>query len=238
MRKLAALSILAALLVGCTETVGAPPTVSPGRIAPSATVQPVLSTIPLIPSTTSQPSETPVTTVKKQFVAQSRPVEIYWPSLNVRRQIAEEVCPVAGQPPMIDPDRSKLMEACYLVGSKYVYELPGSEARDVVVLAGHTSRKRDTAFNPLYDWRNGRFTIALGQEMWVRTVASGDQWLVYRAVSTYTPGKYGGLMNDKEIWGSAPTPGVALTIGCAQPSDLSAHSSENIVIKWQFSGVR
>lgn len=124
--------------------------------------------------------------------------------------------------------------ACYYTAPDRPYVLPASDAPDVVVLAGHTWRGGDAAFNVLYDWRSERFGVRSGDELWVRTDASGGARLVYRADAFHTPAKQGGLAQDSAVWGTEPVPGRLLTIGCIQPTNLRQSSSLNAVVAWQF----
>lgn len=139
---------------------------------------------------------------------------------------------------MIDPERDQITSACYYTAPDKPYRLPGSQTDDLVVLAGHTWRRGDAAFNFLWDWQRGAWSVAIGDEVWVRTQASGNAWLVYRAVSLHTPDKDGGLASDESIWGTGPLPNRLLTIGCLQPSDQTQRSNKNVVVAWDFVRVR
>ena len=203
-------------LVGCGED--APTPASPPTVTPSS------------PAASPSPTPTPAPNI-----APSRPLEILLPKAGARIQIATDVCPVVDG--MLDPDRRDYMVACYYVAPDKPYSEPGSEAPDIAVLAGHTWRDGPAAFNVLYDWASQAFTVAEGDEIWVRTEASGTHWLVYRAVSFHTPAKYGGLAADTNIWGEGPVPGRLLTIGCQQQVQEGVHSTNNIVVVWTYDRV-
>ncbi len=79
-----------------------------------------------------------------------------------------------------------MMVACYYVAPDKPYTLPGSSTADLSVLAGHTWRGGNAAFNALFDWRTQSFTLRIGDELWVKTVASGSSSLVYRATELHT----------------------------------------------------
>ena len=192
---------------------------------------------------------TPKSSVKPSApprISGSAPTQIYLPRLGVTIDISDvaPVCPVTtiNGEPMLDPDRSNYTKACYFVDRRYPYALPGTNALDLAVLAGHTSRQFPSAFNVFYDWQNAQFTVRKGDELWLKTAESGGSWLVYTATDLLTPKKYAAsgsvsLMDDPSVWGTAPTPGVLLTIGCLQPQDLGQRSSKNFVIKWRFTRV-
>lgn len=201
--------------------------------------------VPTAPAPTPEPTMSVSTAVPVIGITGSTPTKLYVPRLKKTVVLASKTCPVVsvdGQA-MLDPDRSDFTKACYFVGKGYPYVLPSTNAPDIAVLAGHTGRTvPNAAFNIFYNWKKGVFTLKPGDEIWIQTKASGSQWLVYKATDLLTPKKYASdkkvsLMNDPKVWGTAPTPGVLITIGCLQPMDFSQHSTENIVIKWQFSRV-
>ncbi len=189
--------------------------------------------------TEQPPITTPVT------IGGSAPTKLYVPRLKKTVEFSTKTCPVVsvdGQA-MLDPDRNDFTKSCYFVDKEYPYVLPSTNAPDLAVFAGHTSRGRPSAaFNIFYDWKKGEFTLKPGDEIWVQTKMSGSRWLVYRSTDLLTPKKYAAgstvsLMNDPRVWGTAPTPGVLVTIGCLQPKDPDLRSQENIVIKWKFDRV-
>lgn len=183
------------------------------------------------PTVTSSPTPSPSPT-SPPAVAPSTPLALYVPRIDVTVPLDTDPCPVVDD--MLDPDRDRLDEACYYVAPDKPYSLPGTDAPDIAVFAGHTSRKVDAAFNWLYDWTGQKFSVELGDELWVRTEASGSTWLVYTAESLHTPNKLGGLAEDTTIWGTEPVPGRLLTIGCLQPLDRNLPSSENVVVVWTY----
>lgn len=239
--------VAAALTVGLTGCAGSAGSVSPvtasgqaSAIAPpsgslgstdgGATTS--AATASLATATTSPGS---VVTGEAAQIAPSVPRELFLPKTGTSIPIATKPCPVVNG--LLDPDRSHLETACYYTAPDRPYSLPGTSAADLTVLAGHTWRKGPAAFNALYDWRTQAFAVSQGDELWVRTEASGQRWLVYRAVSFHTPTKDGGLANDTSVWGTAPIPGRLLTIGCLQPTDLSQASTRNVVVAWDLGAV-
>lgn len=148
--------------------------------------------------------------------------------------VADKPCPVVDG--WLDPNRHRMFEACFYTAADKPYSLPGTNSADIVVLAGHTYRQGDAAFNFLWQWRSQRWGVKQGDELWVRTRSSGTAWLVYRATGLHSPAR-GDLADDASIWGDGPVPGRLLTIGCLQPTDLSQHASRNVVVVWQFNRV-
>jgi hypothetical protein len=63
------------------------------------------------------------------------------------------------------------------------------------MIVGHTWRAKPTwrksveyaAFNALYNWETGDYTLKPGAEIWIRTKASGKRWLVYRVTGFSQP---------------------------------------------------
>lgn len=225
-----------------------PELVIPPPISTGETVEPISP--PVVPST--DPSPEPSASAKPSTLSPatitiggSTPTKLYVPRLKKTVVLATTPCPVVSKngQAMIDPDRDDFTKACYFTRKGYPYVLPGTAAPDLAVMAGHTShQKSNAAFNIFYNWKKGVFTLKKGDEVWIQTKKSGSRWLVYKATDLLTPKKYAAgntvsLMNDAKVWGTAPTPGVLITIGCLQPKDFNELSSENIVIKWQFDRV-
>jgi hypothetical protein len=220
---------------------------TPNDIKPPVVLPVTTSSVPpTTQSPTTSPAPTPsVTTSTRLVIDGSAPTELYIPRLKKTIDLSKAVCPLStvNGEVMLDPDRNDFTKACYFVNKEYPYSLPGTDAPDIAVLAGHTSRLLPSAsFNVFYDWRKAQFTVRKDDELWGKTAKSGKHWLVYKAADLLTPKKYAAsgsvsLMNDPAVWGTAPTPGVLVTIGCLQPKEAGKHSSENIAIKWQFSRV-
>lgn len=181
--------------------------------------------------TTSAPS---ATTVRRQAAAQiasGRPVEMVVPVLGMRAGFEEADCRVVDG--AIDP--RSMDKACALTGEGYPYALPGTDAKDLVVIAGHTGAGVSGVFDKLYDGTAERHTVAEGDYLYVRTETSGEDWLVYRATDLHDPDKKA-LASDPAIWGNGPMPGRLLTISCIQPANLLADSVRNAVVGWQLEG--
>lgn len=164
-------------------------------------------------------------------ISQSRPVEMVVPVLGLRAEFEQADCRVVDG--KIDP---KVMDkACALTGEGYPYQLPGTDAGDIVVVAGHTGAGVNAVFNKLYDGKAERHTVAVGDTVFIRTESSGDDWLKYTATDLHDPDK-GTLAGNAEIWGTGPIPGRLLTISCIQPANLLAESVRNAVVGWQLAG--
>ncbi len=215
-----------------TPAIAAPTTVPLPSVSASAiTAAPVPSSSPTV--------STSIVPAPAVHVPSGRPTELVIPSIGLRARIHAQSCPLVDG--ALKP--ATLAEACYYTAADKPYQLPGSSTSDLSVLAGHTWRTGEAVFNALYDWRTQTFRVQVGDELWLRTDASGDQLLVYRAVQTYTPAKGDGpdsLMRSTQVWGAdgETLPGRLLTIACLQPEDLAVKSSRNIVIAWQYAGTR
>ena len=164
-------------------------------------------------------------------IPQGRPVEMVVPVLGLRAGFEQADCRVVDG--KIDP--KSMDKACALTGESYPYELPGTDAGDIVVVAGHTGAGVDAVFNKLYDGKAERHTVAKGDTLFLRTETSGDDWLKYTATDLHDPDK-GALAGNAEIWGTGPMPGRLLTISCIQPANLLADSVRNAVVGWQLAG--
>ena len=179
-------------------------------------------------------SPAPVASSVEGVIAASPPREILFPRSGTSVTISGAPCPVVNG--VLDPDRTAYTVACYYTARDKPYSLPASATSDLTVLAGHTYRFGPAAFNALYDWKAQSFAVTAGDELWLRTEASGDRWLVYRAVAFHTPPK-SGLATDASVWGTGPLPNRLLTIGCLQPTDLTKASTQNVVVSWDFARV-
>lgn len=177
-------------------------------------------------STTAPPAPLDVT------VNPSRPVEMYIPSIDLRADFEAENCAVTDG--AIDPDT--MSEACTYTSDDRPYSQPGTDASDIVVIAGHTGAGVPAVFNDLYDGTADEHQVAVGDELFIRTEESGDLWLVYEATDLHEPEK-SGLSQSAEIWGTSATPGRLLTISCIQPPNLLQAAVKNAVVGWQYSRV-
>jgi sortase (surface protein transpeptidase) len=110
---------------------------------------------------------------------------------------------------------------------------PGTDSPSLAVLAGHSSRKFDTAFNKLYV----QGAALVGQTVYLRTTASGDRWLAYRIERTFTPDK-DQLPYLTAVWGGdgSSTSGRLVLVTCQQ-NETSTTSTANYVAVAQFEGV-
>mgnify|MGYP002713401997 FL=1 len=165
-------------------------------------------------------------------IAQARPVEMVVPVLGLRAGFEQADCRVVDG--KIDP--KTMDKACALTGEGYPYALPGTDAGDIVVVAGHTGAGVNAVFNKLYDGKAEHHNVAPGDTLFLRTESSGEDWLKYTATDLHEPDK-GALAGNAEIWGSGPMPGRLLTISCIQPANPLADSVRNAVVGWRLAGV-
>lgn len=181
------------------------------------------------------PAPEPATTTTQAaptHIDQSRPVEMRIPAVGLTARFETKDCRVVDG--AIDP--GGLSKACIYTAADKPYELPGSDARDVVVIAGHAAAGVPAVFDKLYNPADEAHTLSPGDTLYLRTEASGDAWLTYEVTDLHDPHKTD-LARDNAIWGSEPTPGRLLTISCVQPANPFEDSVRNAVIGWQFTGI-
>lgn len=236
-------AVLCGSLLSACSAQPAPPAAGPSSVA---VPEDLPALVPPAPSATASASLiVPAPTVTQ--VDTSRPLEIYWPALASQPELARLArigvspapCPVNNKG-YIDPLWEDRMRACVVSGPHTAWQLPSSSSTGMTLIAGHTYRKGDAAFNGLYDWVRQRFTVSAGDEMWIRTSASGGAWLLYRAVEMVTVGKHGGPGSLQELsqdWDRHPRAGRVFTVGCRQRAE-GGSSVENVVITWDYDGVR
>ncbi len=169
--------------------------------------------------------------VDTPFIPNSRPVELNIPSIGLDAAFEPTDC--QAQDGAINPATLDL--ACAYTAPDRPYSLPGSHAEDIVVIAGHTGSGVRAVFDKLYDGSSDNHNVQIGDVAYLRTEASGDQWLKYTATDLHDPVK-GALRGDTSIWGEGATPGRMLTISCIQPP-FYQQSVRNAVVGWQFAGV-
>ncbi|WP_256060078.1 hypothetical protein [Corynebacterium pseudogenitalium] len=168
-------------------------------------------------------------------LGQSQPLEMFIPSVGLRAQFEDGPCRVRAD--ALDP--ATLDKACVYTASDKPYSLPGPEAEDLVVVAGHTGAGVHGVFDQLFDGSSDQHTIHVGDMLYLRTAdseAAGGKWLSYRATDLHDPVKEV-MASDVDIWGDGPRPGRLLTISCIQPRNILADSVRNAVIGWQFASV-
>lgn len=223
-----ALGLVSVILAAILWIRGYPP-VPEG--APASTVS---KSAPVVASPLPVEASPGVTTTMGLHIPRSRPVEVFFPTIQDPRyrKVADAPCPIVNG--MIDPDRNRIMETCYVKVKDWSSELPGTASPNATIIAGHTWRakrswfasRKSAAFNALYDWRTNRFTLNKGDEIWVRTKASGRHWLVYKVTKTT-------LTNDVDVmWDHVdkPAPNTLKLIGCRQPTDYSESHTENFIV--------
>ncbi|WP_342318426.1 hypothetical protein [Corynebacterium mayonis] len=174
----------------------------------------------------------PIAPPESKEIAPGRPVQLAVPALGMDAPVEKGDCRVVDG--AIDPAR--LREACAYTAPDRPYSLPGSDAPDVVVIAGHAAAGVPAVFDSLYDARANRHTVSLGDVLYVRTEVSSSDWLAYRATDVHEPQK-DALSASAQIWGTGATPGRLLTISCIQPANPLADSVKNAVVGWQFDQV-
>lgn len=230
LRRVVALLVLLLVLVVAVRACGGPDGPAGEGAAPSvsSTVSPPSSPSPSPNTAAPSPIAAPAST----SVAESRPVEMAVPSIGLRAGFEAGDCRVVGE--ALDP--ATLRQACAYTSPDRPYSLPGSAARDVVVIAGHTGAGVPAVFNSLYDGRAKRHNVSVGDVLYLRTEASGGDWLTYVATDLHEP-KKDGLAESAEIWGTGATPGRLLTISCIQPANPLADSVQNAVVGWRFDRV-
>ena len=219
---------------------------------PSSHPQPAATQPELEPETAERAESPSVPTPRKKAikVAGSVPVKLRFPSIKdggkvVTVPVAAKCNWVEGN--TIDPDRSRMDAACYAVGNGKPYVLPGTQAKDVAVIAGHTMKqvkgdKRQIAFNPLRQWARNRVMLRIGDSVEVYTKASQKVAKSCRLI--YQVQKYWEVDKDKlatgkvsdEIWGKKTEvlPNMALFIGCKQRQ--GGPSLKNIVWRAKLVG--
>lgn len=165
-------------------------------------------------------------------VAESMPVEISMPDLGITQVVDDDLCRMTAQG--IDP--VGMMDVCFYTAADRPFVLPSTDQEDVAVMAGHAGSYTPGIFDDVYDAENDTFAVDEGDELRVRTEASGDKWLVYKAADFHTPSKRD-LAVDDDIWGTEPTPGRLLLLTCLQPADFSLPALDNAVVGYQFSHV-
>lgn len=157
------------------------------------------------------------------------PVEISMPGLGLSEPVVDELCPMTAYG--VDP--VQLMDVCFYTADDKPYVLPSTDQEDVAVLAGHANTQPPAVFDDVYDSVKREFNVELGDELRVRTEASGSKWLVYKATDFHTPEKVD-LAVDDDVWGTEPTPGRLLLLTCLRASAPNEPVLHNAVVGYQF----
>lgn len=207
-----------------------------GLLAASAAIIVALLALSFWPidSTPPPPDDLEVNEVqadRSPVIAPAAAKEMAIPSIGVRAKFEDGACRVKDG--AINPETMDL--ACTYTAKDKPYSLPGTNARDIVVIAGHTGAGVSAVFNKLYDGAADRHTVSVGDKLYIRTASSGDNWLVYAATDLHNPSKEG-LSNDSSIWGEGAMPGRLLTISCIQPANPLQAAVKNAVIGWKYQG--
>ena len=200
----------------------------------------------LEPETAERIETSPTTapSTKAVKIDSSVPVRLRFPSIKDAGKVV--TVPVATRcnwvDGSIDPDRTKMEAACYATKRGKPYVLPGTQAKDVAVIAAHTMKqlkgdKRQIGFNPLRRVATGAVLLQRGDTLEVYTKASQKVakscLLVYR-VDKYWEIDKGRLAGADEVWGKKPMPNTLLLIGCKQRQ--GGPSLENVVWRAKLVG--
>ena len=242
MIALAASTLVATLVYVLLSQPSQPTPVATAPVAARSTPPPVA----VSPTPTPTPSPTPNPTVSPPvLIEQSMPEELYVPSLDIKRDVAKAPCPIVNG--KIDPAHDDYMRTCAVRGAGLRTELPGTSAPNAAMIVGHTWHAKPTwqasvdsaAFNALYNWDKGdagEYTLKVGDEVWVRTEASGSRWLVYTVTGFDEPTK---TVGNDNLWGfqEQPVPGQLKLVGCQQKTD-GTKATNNIVVNAMFARVQ
>ena len=174
----------------------------------------------------------PSPVVVASSIAPSPVTQLFVPSLDANLEINNGVLPLDGCRNEINPPLDG-----YHIGAVYEcmdFEHPSSASTSISVLAGHSSCLTDTVFNRL----NVQRDTLIGREVWIKTQASGNKWLIYQIETTYEPLK-SELGNMEEIWGSSEikTDGKLALITCLL-GDCDGGSTNNFVVTARYTGIR
>lgn len=170
--------------------------------------------------------------VDQAAIEASMPVEISMPGLGLSEPVVDELCPMTAYG--VDP--VQLMDVCFYTADDKPYVLPSTDQEDVAVLAGHANTQPPGVFDDVYDSVKQEFNVKLGDELRVRTEASGSKWLVYKATDFHTPMKVD-LAVDDDVWGTEPMPGRLVLLTCLRASTRNEPVLHNAVVGYQFDRV-
>ncbi|HFG8947752.1 hypothetical protein ACL1HZ_10155 [Corynebacterium striatum] len=172
-----------------------------------------------------------VTAEQAPVIEPSAAVEMFIPAIDVHAKFDDDNCRVLDG--TINPDT--MDKACTYTADDRPYSLPGTNAEDIVVIAGHTGAGVPAVFNKLYDGAANEHKVSIGDKLYVRTKNSDQNWLIYAATDLHDPDKQG-LAGDSSAWGDDATPGRLLTISCIQPANPLEAAVRNAVVGWQYEG--
>lgn len=223
-RRAGALLILALLLFAIVRACGGPADPEP---QPQAETQ--AQTTAAVETTTAAAT---TTQAPPAHIESSRPQEMVVPAIGMNAKFEDGDCRVVKG--NVDP--GGLGKACAYTAPDKPYQLPGTDAGDIVVIAGHAAAGVPAVFDKLYNPAENAHTLKMGDTMYLRTANSGEWWLKYEVTDLHDPMK-DALANAPEIWGNDPTPGRLVTISCVQPTNPFEDSVRNAVIGWRFAGV-
>lgn len=215
-RRAGALLILALLFITVVRACNGPAEPEP---QPQAETQ----------AQTTAETTTTTTQAPPAHIEASRPEEMVVPAIDMKAKFEDGDCRVVKG--NVDP--GGLGKACAYTAPDKPYQLPGTDAGDIVVIAGHAAAGVPAVFDKLYNPAENAHTLKLGDTMYLRTADSGDWWLKYEVTDLHDPMK-DALANAPEIWGNDPTPGRLVTISCVQPANPFEDSVRNAVIGWRF----
>ena len=215
-RRAGALLILALLFITVVRACNGPAEPEP---QPQAETQ----------AQTTAETTTTTTQAPPAHIEASRPEEMVVPAIDMKAKFEDRDCRVVKG--NVDP--GGWGKACAYTAPDKPYQLPGTDAGDIVVIAGHAAAGVPAVFDKLYNPAENAHTLKIGDTMYLRTADSGDWWLKYEVTDLHDPMK-DALANVPEIWGNDPTPGRLVTISCVQPANPFEDSVRNAVIGWRF----
>lgn len=179
-----------------------------------------------VPPAAAAPSPSPAPPAP---IAASAVQQLYIPAPDPSMVIDDPVlampsnCRRVIEPPLDGPDIAKVFQCMD-------FAMPGTDTADNVVVAGHSSHYVTTTFNKLYQ----QGASLTGRYVYVRTAASGSQWLRYVVQNVYEPLKTD-LPYQEQIW--KPTPGRLILVTCLQEDGLEK-SVKNFIVVAQFDSVQ
>lgn len=221
------LLVAAAGLGLVVQTIIHPPVTT--TVVPPVMVEPIDRVLPV--PTTTPGAKQPHKPAKMPRIPGARPTALYVPAIGAT-PIAVSQAQCGMDSGSLHPQ--EMLRACSYAADRPRFVLPGTHAKDVAVIAGHTWRTGDAAFNPLYNWRKEQPNLMVGDEVKVKTTASGKQCLAYEVRKFLTVAK-SDLQGRSDVWGKKARPGVLVLVGCKQQSD--GPSVKNVVWELRFTGV-
>ena len=219
---LSCLLVAAAGLGLIVQTIVHPPITT--TVVPPTMVEPIDRVLPV---PTTKPPQKPA---KMPRIPGARPTALYVPAVGRTTPVSQAQCDMQGG--ALHPQ--EMLRACSYTARRPSFALPGTHVKDIAVIAGHTWRTGDAAFNPLYNWRKEQSNLVVGDYVKLKTTASDKRCLAYE-VTKFTAVAKSQLADRKDIWGNKARPGILVLVGCKQQSD--GPSVKNVVWELRLTGV-